>query len=179
MRQTKVDRWSYETAAAVGETDRGFAVLRITGVITPAVSLQILGDNHSWLEGSGARSQVVDYSRTSMVINPGSMLRNVERVLKSGRGLRAPTAIVVADHMREFFDTYARMMAGAGILRGVFTDRERAHEWAATQCLALAELREESARRGLPAHQVDAGRHPPCDHAQTHGRRAPGQTMRR
>lgn len=150
--------WAYGAASAVADVDDGLGMVRVRGIITPATSLALLQHNTRWISEKQVVCQVADYSQAGIALDAERLLSNVHAALQKGHGLRTPTALVVPADTLPLFNSYAWMMAQAGITRAVFTDPRRAAEWAATQALALSEIRGELARRGLPARSAGTDR---------------------
>ncbi len=141
----------YGAAAMISDPNSGLAVVRITGLITTAISLQVLRDNAAFVARNKIAGQVAVYSGAAMAINAESMLRNAQVARIEAPEIALPTAIVAPVEAFEMCRSYCALMCAAGFWRRAFLDYESALRWAAE----YAQIREELlAQRRPPPTEV-------------------------
>lgn len=162
----------YQAATMSTDPNGGLAVVEIKGLVTPAISLQVLRDNAAFVAAHKVAGQVAVYSRAAMAINPESMLRNAQIARAEAPEIALPTAIVAPPEAFEMCRSYCALMCEAGFWRRAFLGFEEALQWAAEYSAIRQELLaqrrppptaadpslEETARRATPRRAV--GRRP-------------------
>lgn len=128
-----LERFCCSTASAFAHAENDVGVFQITGLVTPAVQLQLLRHSQDWVEHSDIHAQVAVYRDTVMAIDSDSMLANAKKVIAPSGALAIPAALVVSQDCLELFDRYCRLMGRQGIVRLAFTSMEHARRWAAEE----------------------------------------------
>lgn len=123
-------KWSYATATVTGEIERGIAMTRIRGIVTPATSRMMLEDQADWLTETGVHAHVVCNESAAMAIDVAAMLANVVGVCSRKRAMSMPTAIVVHHDQLDLFGQYDRLTGQRGICRASFLEPPDAWRWA-------------------------------------------------
>ena len=134
------DAHDYGAARMTADANGGLAVVEITGLVTPAISLQVLRDNAAFVARQGVVGQVAVYSRAAMAINAESMLRNARIARLDAPEIALPTAIVAPPEAFELCRSYCALMCEAGFWRRAFVDYESALRWAGEYAAIRAEL---------------------------------------
>lgn len=152
----------------VADRHNGLAVVEIRGLVTPAISLQVLRDNASFVEAHRVAGQVAVYSGAALAITPESMLRNAKIARAEAPEIALPTAIVAPPDAFDMCRRYCALMCEAGFWRRAFLSYEEALQWAAEYAaireellaqrrpprIAADPLPEERARRAAPRAAV-------------------------
>lgn len=137
----------YGAASMISDPSSGLAVVQITGLITPAISLQVLRDNAAFVARNRIAGQVAVYSGAAMAITADSMLRNAQIARIEAPELAIPTAIVAPAEAFDMCRRYCALMCEAGFWRRAFLDYESALRWAAE----YAQIREDLLAQRRPA----------------------------
>lgn len=110
--------------------DQSIATINVRGVITDAVSIQVLSTCHADLARTGAAAMVARYDAARVQVNARTLLRAAGMALQSGDALRIPTALVVHRDDMEMWRSYCYLQGMRGVLRAPFTDPHEAAVWA-------------------------------------------------
>ena len=145
----------YGAASMAADPNGGLAVAHVTGLVTPAISLQLLRDNAAFVARNKIAGQVAVYSGAAMAINADSMLRNAQVARIEAPEIALPTAIVASVEAFDMCRSYCALMCEAGFWRRAFLDYESALRWAAE----YAQIREELLAQRRPA-PTEAGPSP-------------------
>lgn len=134
--------WAYCGAESQAWEDGGIALFRTTGVVSQAVAGSVLGDCQGAMRRWQTAGLIAEYDRADLRIDPETLLDSALHVIRHGSGeLALPTALVVRLDDRQLWLTYAKLMAQAGVLRGVFTNIDDASRWVRRQAAVYAEDR--------------------------------------
>lgn len=163
----------YGAASMATDPNGGLAVVQIAGLVTPAISLQVLRDNAAFVARNKIAGQVAIYTGAAMAINADSMLRNAQVARIEAPEIALPTAIVASPEAFEMCRSYCALMCEAGFWRRAFLDHESALRWAAE----YAQIREELLAQRRPP-PIEAGPSPEETTRRARRRVAVGRTSR-
>lgn len=150
-----------------GSTDGLAHLVRVVGQVTADRHLDALIASAEALSQCGARSQVIEYSETRLLMTPDQMVSNVLAAAKAVGPVHIPAAIVFPPDQFQHWKAYAEHMGHHGILRGLFTGPD-----ALAQAVAWAKRMEPFG---------DPGRHlpPRPPRSRSAGGRTPAPSYRR
>ena len=100
--------------------------IEIKGLVTPAISLQVLRDNAAFVAAHRVAGQVAVYSGAALAITPESMLRNAKIARAEAPEIALPTAIVAPPEAFDMCRSYCALMCEAGFWRRAFLGYEEA-----------------------------------------------------
>ena len=130
---SQCSEWEYGGASAQAWGCGGIALFRSRGVVTQSVAGSILADCQSVVDAWQTRGLVAQYDDVQLDIDADTLHRSAVEVVGANGRLALPTALVVRRDDLPLWQTYAHLMAGCGIVRGVFTDYDAAMRWARLQ----------------------------------------------
>lgn len=114
--------------------DGGIAVFRAQGDFAGRIAQPMLEHAQETVDRWRTGGLVADYSGARLQITEHQLVGSIASVIMADSGaLALPTALVVRPDDLTMWHSYARMMAKAGIVRGVFTDHDKALRWTRRQ----------------------------------------------
>lgn len=134
-------RRHYGCASLLGYIESGIAVVRVSGVVTPDSSAQVLSAAQGFAETNRPSGMIARYDDALIAIDAQRLHANALRTVGELGALRLPTALVVSRDTEEMWRDYAWLMAQAGIVRGVFTDVESASLWLRAKAAVWEQMR--------------------------------------
>ena len=123
----------YALAAVSVGCEGRVSVARVTGLVTPTSSTQIMGDSAQWGGLQRPLVNVVDYLAATVAVYPDQLFLTAARVLAPFGGIVTPTALVASPDQLPMFTKYASIAMSAGHIKYVFSTVEDALRWAARQ----------------------------------------------
>lgn len=129
--------WGLSGADVQAWDDGGITLFRTRGVVSPEVMPHIFKACGGAMSDWRTQGLVADYGQAALEIKPDVILQSALNAAAHNGALTAPTALLVQRDHLPLWHTYADLMARNGILRGVFTEQDKALKWVRLQAVVF------------------------------------------